>query len=104
MTQNVTIVNSNTDIYASQVGYLFSPARFRYRAFDQKYNEVYLNGLLLNDMESGQFHAAKEIDCKVTHFYSIKEMFPNFIYINIVFQCCDTQKGRNVLYFNAKKA
>lgn len=31
-------------------------------------------------------------------------MFPNFIYINIVFQCCDTQKGRNVLYFNAKKA
>ena len=55
MTQNVTIVNSNTDIYASQVGYLFSPARFRYRAFDQKYNEVYLNGLQLNDMESGQF-------------------------------------------------
>ena len=45
-----------------------------------------------------------EIDCKVTHFYSIKEMFPNFIYINIVFQCCNTQKGRNVLYFNAKKA
>ena len=49
-------------------------------------------------------HAAKEIDCKVTHFYSKKEMFPNFIYINIVFQCCDTQKGRNVLYFNVKKA
>ena len=31
-------------------------------------------------------------------------MFPYFIYINIVFQCCNTQKGRNVLYFNAKKA
>ena len=55
MSQNVTIVNSNTNIYASQVGYLFSPARFRYRAFDQKYNEVYVNGLSLNDMESGQF-------------------------------------------------
>lgn len=48
--------------------------------------------------------AANEIDCKVTHFYSIKEMFPYFIYINIVFQCCNTHKGRNVLYFNAKKA
>lgn len=48
-------------------------------------------------------HAAKEIDCKVTHFYSKKEMFPNFIYINMVFQCCNTQKGRNVLYFNGKK-
>ena len=55
MTQNVTIVSSNTNIYASQVGYLFSPARFRYRAFDQKYNEVYVNGLSLNDLESGQF-------------------------------------------------
>lgn len=49
-------------------------------------------------------HAAKEIYCKVTHFYPIKEMFPYFIYINVVFQCCNTQKGRNVLYFNAKKA
>ena len=55
MNQNVTIVNSATDIYASQVGFLFSPARFRYRGFDQKYNDVYLNGLLLNDMETGQF-------------------------------------------------
>ena len=55
MSQNVTIVNSNTNIYASQVGYLFSPARFRYRAFDQKFNEVYVNGLSMNDMESGQF-------------------------------------------------
>lgn len=30
-------------------------------------------------------------------------MFPNFIYINMVFQCCNTLKGRNVLYFNGKK-
>ena len=55
MSQNVTIVSSNSNIYASGVGYLFSPVRFRYRAFDQKYNDVYVNGLSLNDMESGQF-------------------------------------------------
>lgn len=42
--QNVTIINSNSNIYASQVGYLFSPVRFRYRAFNQKYNDVYING------------------------------------------------------------
>ena len=30
-------------------------------------------------------------------------MFPYFIYINMVFQCCNTLKGRNVLYFNGKK-
>ena len=55
MSQNVSIVSSNTNIYASQVGYLFSPVRFRYRAFNQKYNEIYINGAPMNDMESGQF-------------------------------------------------
>ena len=54
-TQNVTIINSGTNLYASQVGYLFSPVRFRYRAFNQKYNEVHVNGIPLNDAESGQF-------------------------------------------------
>ncbi len=55
MSQNVTIISSNQNIYASQVGYLFSPVRFRYRAFNQKYNEIYINGVQMNDMETGQF-------------------------------------------------
>ncbi len=55
MSQNVTIINSNNNVYASEVGYLFSPVRFRYRAFNQKYNDVYINGAPMNDMETGQF-------------------------------------------------
>lgn len=55
MTANVTILNSNSNVYASEVGYLFSPVRFRYRALNPKYNDVYINGLSVNDMESGQF-------------------------------------------------
>ena len=55
MTDNVIIVSSNSNIYASEVGYLFSPARFRYRALDQKYNEIFINGAPMNDAESGQF-------------------------------------------------
>ena len=55
MSQNVTIISSNQNVYASQVGYLFSPVRFRYRAFNQKYNEIFINGAPMNDMESGQF-------------------------------------------------
>lgn len=55
MSQNVTIINSNSNIYTSEVGYLFSPVRFRYRAFDQKFNDIYINGVPMNDMESGQF-------------------------------------------------
>lgn len=54
--ENVIILNSNSNVYASQAGgFLFSPVRFRYRAFQQKYNDVYINGVQVNDMESGQF-------------------------------------------------
>ena len=55
MSDNITILNSNSNVYASEVGYLFSPLRFRYRAFNQKYNDIYINGAPMNDMESGQF-------------------------------------------------
>ena len=55
VSQNVTIINSGSNIYANQVGYLFSPVRFRYRAFNQKYNEIFINGSPMNDVESGQF-------------------------------------------------
>jgi len=57
MSQNVTIISSNNNVYASQVGFLFSPVRFRYRAFNQKYNEIYINGAPMNDLESGQFRS-----------------------------------------------
>ena len=55
MSQNVSIISSNQNIYASQAGYLFSPVRFRFRAYNQKYNEVFINGAPMNDLESGQF-------------------------------------------------
>ena len=41
MSANVTILNSTNNVYASEVGYLFSPVRFRYRGFNQKYNNVF---------------------------------------------------------------
>ena len=55
MNQNVTILSSNTNVYANEVGYTFSPVRFRFRALNQKYNDIYINGALVNDLESGQF-------------------------------------------------
>ena len=52
---DVTILNSNSNVYASEVVFLYSPLRFRYRALNTKYNDVYINGAPMNDMESGQF-------------------------------------------------
>ena len=53
--QDITIIGSSSNVYASQVGFLFSPVRFRYRALNQKFNEIYINGTPMNDMEAGNF-------------------------------------------------
>lgn len=54
--QSSTAVNSsNDDIFLSNSGYLFSPMRFKVRAYDSKYNDMLVNGLLLNDAETGRF-------------------------------------------------
>ncbi len=53
--QEVTILGSNSNAYASEVGYRFSPARFKYRAYNSKYSEVYINGNPVNDAERGEF-------------------------------------------------
>ena len=54
-TQNITIISSNRNVYANEVGYRFSPARFKYRALGAKYNEMFINGNPVNDIERGQF-------------------------------------------------
>ena len=55
VTQNITIMSSNRNVYASEVGYRFSPARFKYRAYNSKYNDIYINGNPVNDVETGSF-------------------------------------------------
>lgn len=56
MTQNIIMVNSNTNVYSSNVGYLFSPMRFKFRAYNSRYNDIYFNGVNVNNGESGQFN------------------------------------------------
>jgi len=53
--QEVTILGSNNNAYASNVGYRWSPVRFKYRAFGSRYSEVYINGNPANDAERGEF-------------------------------------------------
>lgn len=50
-----SITASKSDLFLSEVGYLFSPMRFRIRAYDNMYNQTFMNGLQLNDVETGRF-------------------------------------------------
>ena len=55
MTTDVIQINSSNNMYTSNVGYLFSPMRFKFRALDQKYNDIYMNGVQVNSAENGRF-------------------------------------------------
>lgn len=50
-----SIVTSSSNMYLNEVGYLFSPMRFRVRAYDSQYTNVYINGARFNDNETGRF-------------------------------------------------
>lgn len=52
--QNVSgLLQSSRDVYARQVGFNFSFARFRMRGYDLDANTVLMNGMPMNDPESG---------------------------------------------------
>lgn len=56
MTQNVILVSANNNVYTSNVGYLFSAMRYKYRAYNSRYNDIYFNGVSVNNAENGQFN------------------------------------------------
>ena len=56
MTQNVIMVNSNNNMFTSNAGYLFSPVRYKFRAYNSRYNDIYFNGVQVNNAENGQFN------------------------------------------------
>ena len=53
---SISIVGSANNVYAKEVGYRFSAARFKYRALGGKYNEMFINGNPVNDAERGEFN------------------------------------------------
>lgn len=54
--QNATSLASyNEDMYLTNVGYMWSPMRFRVRGYDSEYHGNYINGMLMNDAENGRF-------------------------------------------------
>ena len=55
MTQNVIMMSSNNNVYSGNIGYLFSPMRFKFRAYNSRYNDIYFNGVKVNNAETGQF-------------------------------------------------
>ena len=55
MSSDVIRINSNNNIYLSQMGWAWSGIWFRYRALDNAYNDVYMNGVQVNNPENGRF-------------------------------------------------
>ena len=49
-------VSSKGDVYNSQTNFHFSPMRFRMRGYDQNYETTYINGVMFNGLERGDFN------------------------------------------------
>lgn len=47
------MLSSSQDPFSASAAYTFSPARFRIRGYDSQYTPVYLNGVEMNDMNTG---------------------------------------------------
>jgi len=47
------LLQSGSDPFESAVSFTFSPARFQIRGYDSDYNLMYMNGIPVNDAESG---------------------------------------------------
>ena len=47
------LLQSSRDVYAAQVGFNFSAARFRYRGYSSEHTNLLLNNIPVNDPETG---------------------------------------------------
>ena len=55
ITSDVIHINSATNVYTSQIGWTWSGIWFKYRALDNAYNDIYMNGVQVNNPENGRF-------------------------------------------------
>lgn len=53
--RSATVLSSASNVFFSNASMTFSPGNYRFRALDNKYNEVYINGIMMNDPERGNF-------------------------------------------------
>lgn len=55
ITSDVIHINSTTNVYTSQISWAWTGIWFKYRALDNAYNDVYMNGVQVNNPENGRF-------------------------------------------------
>lgn len=55
ITSDIIRVNSVSNIYASQISWTWSGIWFKYRALDNANNDIYMNGVQVNNPENGRF-------------------------------------------------
>ncbi len=54
--QSISALNgASDDVYYNAQSYNFQPMYFRYRGYNQEYQETYINGVSLNDLGRGRF-------------------------------------------------
>jgi hypothetical protein len=55
ITSDVIHINSASNVYVSQISWNWTGVWFKYRALDNAYNDIYMNGVQVNNPENGRF-------------------------------------------------
>lgn len=55
ITSDVIHINSASNVYVSQISWNWTGIWFKYRALDNAYNDIYMNGVQVNNPENGRF-------------------------------------------------
>lgn len=50
------LLSSSRDVFLSTAAFTFGPARFRVRGYDSDYTDILMNGMPVNDMETGRVY------------------------------------------------
>ncbi len=107
------LLQSSRDVFTATAGFNFGSARYRIRGFQSNHTRVSLNGILLNDLESGwaqwfRWGGLNDVTRQITVRTGVQASEYNFGgiggYTNISFRPSEYRPGTRVSYASSNRA
>lgn len=107
------LLHGSKDVFVSTAGYTFGPMRFRIRGYDSKYTTIYMNGVPMNNMETGRTYWANwgglnDVTRNKETFIGLKANNVGFAdiggYTNIDTRASNQRKNTQVTYSRSNRS
>lgn len=107
------LLQSSRDVFTSTAGFNFGSARFRIRGYDSEHTRVSMNGVMVNDLESGwaqwfRWGGLNDVTRLITVRTGVQTSEYNFGgiggYSNMNLRASEMRSGTRVSYANSNRA